>query len=116
MIRPFPDPAVIYPTVTFSSGRVLQDVLRKAWGFDGFVVADYDAPGELVNHGLGTPEEVTARAANAGLEMDMCSFFFDKYLAQLVREGKVKQKVVDAACRHILQAKYRLGLFDDPYR
>lgn len=95
---------------------LLQDVLRKAWGFDGFVVADYDAPGELVNHGLGTPEEVTARAANAGLEMDMCSFFFDKYLAQLVREGKVKQKVVDAACRHILQAKYRLGLFDDPYR
>lgn len=95
---------------------LLKDVLREMWGFDGFVVADYDAVGELVKHGLGSREEVTARAANAGLDMDMCSLYFDKYLAQLVREGKVKEEVIDRACRRILKAKYRLGLFEDPYR
>ena len=95
---------------------LLQDVLRGMWGFDGFVVADYGAVSELVKHGLGTGEEVTARSASAGLDMDMCSLYFDKFLAQLVREGKVREEVVDQACRRILRAKYRLGLFDDPYR
>lgn len=95
---------------------LLRDVLRGMWSFDGFVVADYDAVGEMVKHGLGTPEEVTGRASNAGLDMDMCSLYFDKYLAQLVRNGVVKEEVVDRACRRILKAKYRLGLFKDPYR
>ena len=95
---------------------LLQEVLRGMWGFEGFVVADYDAVQEMIKHGLGSGEEVTARAANAGLDMDMCSYFFGKYLPQLVREGKVKEDVVNQACRRILRAKYRLGLFEDPYR
>lgn len=95
---------------------LLQDVLRDMWGFKGFVCADYDAVGELEGHGLGTSQEVTARSLKAGMDMDMCSGYFVKYLPELVKEGKVSEKYIDEACRRILEAKYKLGLFEDPYR
>lgn len=95
---------------------LLQDILRGKWGFDGFVVSDYDGVKELCKHGLGTPEEVTVRSFNAGNDMDMCSLYFVEYIAGAVKEGKIKEQTVNDACRRILEAKYKLGLFEDPYR
>jgi beta-glucosidase len=71
---------------------------------------------ELENHGIGNRQEVTALSVKAGTDMDMVSEYYLTELPALVREGKVKESVIDAACRRILEAKYKLGLFDDPYR
>lgn len=95
---------------------LLQEILRGRWGFEGFVVSDYDGVKELCKHGLGTPEEVTVRSFNAGNDMDMCSLYFVEYIADAVKAGKIKEQTVNDACRRILEAKYKLGLFEDPYR
>lgn len=95
---------------------LLTDLLRKQWGFNGFIVTDYTAINEVVNHGMGDNKKVTELALNAGVDMDMVGEEFLNYAEQLIKEGKVSEKTIDDACRRILEAKYKLGLFDDPYR
>ncbi|MFV0468021.1 MAG: beta-glucosidase BglX [Dysgonomonas sp.] len=95
---------------------LMDDVLRKQWGFDGFVVTDYTGISEMVDHGIGNLQEVSARALKAGIDMDMVSEGFSGTLERSLKEGKVSQTDIDKACRRILEAKYKLGLFKDPYK
>ncbi|MBR5399987.1 MAG: beta-glucosidase BglX [Bacteroidales bacterium] len=95
---------------------LLTDVLRKQWGFEGFVVSDYTGILEMVDHGIGNIEEVSYRALNAGLDMDMVSEAFSSNIKRGLEKGQISPKRLDEACRKILEAKYRLGLFDDPYK
>lgn len=95
---------------------LMTDVLRKQWGFDGFVVTDYTGINEMIDHGMGDQQTVAALALNAGVDMDMVSDAFSGTLKKSVEEGKVSAAAIDAACRRILEAKYKLGLFDDPYK
>ena len=95
---------------------LMDDVLRKSWGFDGFIVSDATAIAEEIQHGIGDLQEVSARSLQAGLDMDMNSDGFVGTLLQSVKEGRVKEADIDRACRRILEAKYKLGLFEDPYR
>ena len=95
---------------------LMTDVLRKQWGFKGFVVTDYTAVNEMIDHGLGDLQTVSSLALNAGIDMDMVGEGFLTTLKKSWQEKKVTQKQIDDACRRILEAKYKLGLFDDPYR
>jgi beta-glucosidase len=95
---------------------LLTDVLRTQWGFRGFVVSDYTGVSEMVDHGFGNIQEVSAKALAAGLDMDMVSEGLLNTLAQSLKEGKITEQQINAACRRILEAKFKLGLFDDPYR
>jgi len=95
---------------------LLTDLLRKQWGFKGFVVSDYTSVNEMIAHGMGDLQTVSALALNAGLDMDMVGEGFLTTTKKSLAEGKVTQKQIDDACRRILEAKYKLGLFDDPYR
>ena len=95
---------------------LMTDVLRKQWGFGGFVVTDYTGITEMTDHGMGDTQAVAALALNAGVDMDMVSDAFTSTLKKSLEEGKVSVKAVDAACRRILEAKYKLGLFDNPYK
>jgi beta-glucosidase len=95
---------------------LMTDVLRKQWGFKGFVVTDYTAVNELIDHGLGDLQTVSALSLNAGVEMDMVGEGFLTTLKKSLKEGKVTQQQIDHACRLVLEAKYKLGLFDDPFR
>jgi beta-glucosidase len=95
---------------------LLKELLRKKWSFDGMVVTDYTAIEELIDHGLGTEKEVAQKAIKAGAEMDMVGESYLKFLEELVKENKELEVDINAACRNILLAKYRLGLFNDPYR
>lgn len=95
---------------------LLTDVLRKQWGFKGFVASDYTGVSELINHGLGDLKTVSALSLKAGTDMDMVSEGYLTTLKQSVKEGKVAIAQIDNACRLILEAKYKLGLFDDPFR
>ncbi len=95
---------------------LMTEVLRDRWGFDGFVVTDYTAISEMINHGMGDLQTVSALALNAGTDMDMVADGFLGTLEKSLDEGKVTIDDIDKACRRILEAKYKLGLFDDPYR
>ena len=95
---------------------LLTDVLRQQWKFDGFVVTDYGAINEMMNHGMGNQQQVAALALKAGTDMDMCSEAFTATLEKSLQEGKVTMEEIDQACRRVLEAKYKLGLFADPYR
>jgi len=95
---------------------LMTDVLRKQWGFNGFVVTDFTGISEMVEHGIGDLQTVSTRALNAGVDMDMVSEGFVGTLKKSFTEGKITMKTLDAACRRILEAKYKLGLFDDPYK
>ncbi len=94
---------------------MITDLLRKQWGFEGMVVSDYTSVNEMVAHGLGDLQTVSALALNAGLDMDMVGEGFLTTLKKSVEEGKVSEESITQACRRILTAKYNLGLFDDPY-
>ncbi|WP_324676293.1 beta-glucosidase BglX [Hymenobacter sp. GOD-10R] len=94
---------------------LMTDLLRNQWGFKGFVATDYTAINELIPHGLGDEKQVSAIALTAGIDMDMVGEVFLKNLAQNLKEGTVKQTDIDLACRRILEGKYKLGLFKDPY-
>ena len=95
---------------------LLTDVLRQQWKFDGFLVTDYGAINEMMNHGMGNQQQVAALALKAGTDMDMCSEAFTATLEKSLLEGKVTMAHIDLACRRVLEAKYKLGLFADPYR
>lgn len=95
---------------------LLTDVLRQQWKFDGFVVTDYGAINEMMNHGMGNQQQVAVLALKAGTDMDMCSEAFTATLEKSLQEGKVSMDEINQACRRVLEAKYKLGLFHDPYR
>lgn len=95
---------------------LMTDVLRTQWGFKGFVVTDYTAIMEMEYHGIGNMQTVSALALKAGIEMDMVSEGFLGTLKKSLDEGKVTMHEIDNAVRLILNAKYNLGLFHDPYR
>lgn len=96
---------------------LLDDVLRKQWQFDGFVATDYGSIGEMMPHGVGGDlKRASALALNAGTDMDMCSMGFLGTLEQSVKDGTVSEETINTACRRVLEAKYKLGLFADPYK
>lgn len=95
---------------------LMTDVLRGRWGFDGFVVTDYTAISEMIAHGMGDLQQVSAMSLNAGTDMDMVADGFLTTLEKSLKEGKVTMTEINKACRRILEAKYKLGLFDDPYK
>jgi beta-glucosidase len=95
---------------------LLTDLLRNQWGFDGFVVTDYTAINEMINHGMGDLQEVSALALKAGTDMDMVGEGYLTTLKKSLAEGKVSLQDIDLACKRVLEAKYKLGLFEDPYR
>ncbi len=95
---------------------LLHDVLRKTWGFQGFVVSDANAVKDLLTHGFAKDAQDAAYlAVSAGVDMDMASRTYLDHLASLVKAGKVPMSVIDGAVRPILAAKFKLGLFDHPY-
>ncbi|MDR3737606.1 MAG: beta-glucosidase BglX [Terracidiphilus sp.] len=94
----------------------LTRILRKEWGFDGFVVSDWGAIGELMNHSIGSDGATVARKAlEAGTDMDMESNLYTTVIASQVRSGKIPEGVVDEAVRRVLRVKFALGLFEHPY-
>ncbi|MCL1669381.1 beta-glucosidase BglX [Elizabethkingia ursingii] len=95
---------------------LMDDVLRKQWGFNGFIVTDYTGINEMIQHGMGDLQQVSALAMNAGIDMDMVGEGFLTTLKKSMNEGKVTEQQITTAARRILEAKYDLGLFDDPYR
>ncbi|MBM4310627.1 MAG: hypothetical protein FJ119_06745 [Deltaproteobacteria bacterium] len=95
---------------------LLSDVLKDQWGFNGLLVSDWGAVGELINHGLAADRAHAAElACNAGVDMDMCSMVFLQNLAGLVREGRVFEARLNDAVRRVLHLKFALGLFENPY-
>ena len=94
---------------------LLTDVLRNEWKFNGFVVTDYGSIGEMEVHGFGDLKQNAAQALRAGTDMDMCSQGFLKTLTASLADGTITADDINQACRRILEAKYKLGLFDNPY-
>ncbi len=95
---------------------LMTELLRNQWGFKGFVVTDYTAINEMIDHGMGDLQAVSALALKAGVDMDMVGEGFLTTLKKSLTEKKVTEQQINDACRRILEAKYKLGLFDDPYR
>ena len=95
---------------------LLTELLRDTWGFDGFIVSDYTSISEQIAHGIGDLQEVSARSLQAGLDMDMNADGYVGTLEQSLKEGRIKEADIDRACRRILEAKYKLGLFEDPFK
>jgi beta-glucosidase len=97
--------------------ELLRELLRRQWGFDGLIVSDYTAIMELVNHGIARDtKEAALLAFTAGVDIDLVSECYFRHLPELVDEGRIRENEIDAACRRVLVAKERLGLFDAPYR
>jgi beta-glucosidase len=95
--------------------ELMTDVLRKQWGFDGFVVTDYTSINEMIAHGIGDLQQVSAEALKAGVDMDMVGEGFLTTLKKSLDDGKITQNDIDIACLRILRAKEQLGLLDDPF-
>lgn len=101
-----------------SSGNkyILTDVLRGMWGFDGFVVSDWNSIGEMITHGFcADPKDAAFKAITAGMDMDMVSNCYLNQLEGLVKEGKIPASLITERCKNIVRVKYRLGLFENPY-
>ncbi len=95
---------------------ILKNILRDEWKFDGFVVSDWNSVGEMIPHGFVKDDKQAAEvSANAGLDMEMVTGSYIKYLPELIKEGKVSMKTIDDAVRNILRIKFRMGLFENPY-
>lgn len=95
---------------------LMTDILRKEWGFDGFVVSDFTAVMELTHHGVALDAATaTRKALQAGVEVDMMSHYYDTQIPKLLAEGKLSMGTVDEAVRRVLRVKFALGLFDHPY-
>jgi beta-glucosidase len=95
---------------------LMDEILRKEWGFDGFVVSDYTAVMELTHHGVALDAATaTAKALKAGVEVDMMSHFYDTQIPKLLEDGRLSMATVDEAVRRVLRVKFALGLFEHPY-
>ena len=95
---------------------LMDEILRKEWGFDGFVVSDYTAVMELTHHGIALDAATaTRKALQAGVEVDMMSHFYDTQIPKLLKQGKLSMATVDEAVRRVLRVKFALGLFEHPY-
>jgi len=95
---------------------ILKNILRDEWKFDGFVVSDWNSIGEMIFHGFAKDDKQAAEiSANAGLDMEMVTGAYLKYLPELIKEGKVLMETIDTAVRNILRVKIRMGLFENPY-
>lgn len=95
---------------------LMTEVLRNQWGFDGFVLSDYTGVTEMIEHGMGDTLDVATLSLNAGIDMDMVSEAMTNKLAESLDKGRTTLAAIDQACRRILEAKFKLGLFDDPYK
>ena len=96
---------------------MVRGLLKESWGFDGFVVSDWNSVGEMVEHGVAKDQKEAARLAiEAGCDMDMEGYCYERHLKELIETGEVDEKELDDAVRRILRVKEKLGLFDDPYR
>ncbi len=95
---------------------LLTDLLRKEWGFKGLVVSDYTSINEMISHRMGDLKQVSAMALKAGLDMDMVGEGYLTTLKQSLTEKSITLQQIDNACRNVLEAKYKLGLFEDPFR
>jgi len=95
---------------------LLTDLLRTQWGFKGMIVSDYTSLGEMVNHRQGNISEASIKAIKAGLDMDMVTEGYWGTLKKSLQEKMISITDIDRACRMVLEAKYKLGLFEDPYR
>lgn len=95
---------------------LLTEVLRNQWKFDGFVTTDYASIAEMQQHGFGDLAHNSALALHAGTDMDMCAYGFLTTLEKNLAEGNITEAEIDLACRRVLEAKYKLGLFKDPYK
>ncbi|TRX41279.1 beta-glucosidase BglX [Flavobacterium restrictum] len=117
-IRTFMNSFNILNGVPATGNSFLQrEILKGKWKFDGFVVSDWASVREMIPHGFAKDgAEATQKAVTAGSDMDMESYLYVAELAKLVKEGKVKEAMVDDAVRRILRVKFELGLFDDPYK
>ena len=95
---------------------LLKDILREEWGFEGFVVTDWNATREMINHGFALNNKHAGELSmNAGVDMDMVSSAYIDHLEELLKEGKVSMDQIDNAVRNVLRVKFRLGLFEHPY-
>lgn len=100
-----------------SNRELLTSVLRGKWGFEGFVVSDWNSIAELINHGVAKDRvDAGKKALSAGIDMDMTSGIFGEEILKSVKKGEISQELVDKAVRRILETKYKLGLFDDPFK
>jgi beta-glucosidase len=100
-----------------ADSHLQRDLLKGEWGFDGFVVSDWNSIGEIEEHGAAANlKECAERAVKGGSDMDMEARAYITYLEELVSEGKIEEALVNDAVRRVLRIKYRLGLFDDPYK
>ena len=100
-----------------ASHYLTNEILRHEWGFEGMVVSDYTGVMELTNHGVAdNPTDAGVLALSAGVDVDMVSRFYAEYLPSAVETGQLDIAIVDEAVRRVLRAKYKLGLFEDPYR
>lgn len=95
---------------------LMTDVLRNKWGFKGMLVTDYASISEMTKHGIGDLKTNAAKAMAAGTDMDMCSNAYSRHLIELLNEGVISIDRINEACRRVLEAKYKLGLFANPYR
>jgi beta-glucosidase len=99
-----------------ASSYLMTDILRKEWGFNGFVVSDFTAVMELTNHGIALDAATaTQKALKAGVEVDMMSHYYDTQIPTLLKEGRLSMATVDEAVRRVLRVKFALGLFEHPY-
>src|SRR5260370_17434 len=99
-----------------ANAYLLNTVLRKQWGFNGFVVSDYTAIMELLHHGIALDAATaTEKAFNAGVDVDMMSHFYDAELPRLIKSGRVSTAAIDESVRRVLRVKFALGLFTNPF-
>lgn len=95
--------------------KVMTELLRDQWGFDGFIVSDANAIAEMIEHGVGDAQTVAEMALKAGTDMDMSASLYVVCIEKAVKEGRVSEEEVNTACRRVLEAKYKLGLLEKPW-
>lgn len=104
-------------TPATSNSWLLKDVLRDQWNFKGITITDHGAIKELIKHGVASdPRDASRLAVKSGIGMSMSDEYFVRYLPELVKSGAVSMQEIDDACRQVLNVKYDMGLFEDPYR